>query len=56
MDGEYDTDPYIFIDSQKVRPTEKGIEIEGAEGKIEMSFIRADRIDVMERIKCPTSP
>lgn len=51
MDGEYDTDPWIFHESEKVRPTEKGVEIELPEGKIELSFIRAERIDIMERIK-----
>lgn len=55
MENEYDSEPYIFMDSQKVKPTEKGIEIEGPEGKIELSFIRAERINVMEKIKCQSS-
>lgn len=55
MENEYDSEPYIFMDSQKVKPIDGGIEIKMPEGKVKMRFIRAETIDVMERIKCQSS-
>lgn len=55
-EDERDPDPWIFHEDDKVKPTGKGIELEGPDGKtVELYFIRAEHINVMEMIKCPNS-
>lgn len=52
MSQEYDDDPWTFREDEKVKLTEKGIELEGPEGKpVGLSFIRAEPIKILEKIK-----
>ena len=52
MSQEYDDDPWIFREKDKVKLTEKGIELEGPDGKVvELSFIRSERIEILKKIK-----